>query len=38
MGDSEIDSKVTHDFSSCTYIKNVSENIENLFKTTLDNY
>ena len=34
----EINGEVTHAFSYRTYIKNVSENIEKLFETTLKNY
>ena len=34
----EINGEVTHTFSARTYIKNVNENIDNLFDTTLNNY
>ena len=38
VGTVEISGKATHDFSDCTYIKNVRENIENIFDTMLNNY
>ena len=38
MGTTEINGEVTHDFLDRTYIKNVIENIERTFDTTLENY
>ena len=34
----EINGEVTHDFSACTYIKTLSDNIEKIFDITLNNY
>ena len=33
----EMNGEVTHAFSSHTWIKNLNENVENLFDTTLNN-
>ena len=37
VGNAEINGEVKHAFSACTYIKNVSEKIENIFETKLNN-
>ena len=38
MGTAEINSEVTYNFLACTYIKNMSENTEKIFETTLKKY
>ena len=38
MGNNKIDGEAMNVFSYCTYIKNMIEKINNLFKTILNNY